>query len=362
MSVLHKVWFVKKNSLIFIFLFYGSFLSAQIPYEYSQSLASAFYSKYQTFRLHSRSLFNRIGELRENLPNNGLWINNEWGLDGNRELDYAIKSQGLYNNLSFGMDTFFILPDAQLYFGGGFDFIVQTAKADLFGLKGENYGLGVYVTYYRDTQFFVDVSAQYFYTSRNIVFKNSALENLVYGGDESNFYLGINIGQRFGTFFSLFPHFFFLEPSLMLETGYLPTQKIHLRNVPYSQMKGFIPFGIKGSLAFGREWNGQYNGALKGGISLEYDQKINGKITIKDTPNPDLSLRERDDFRIGMFLEADFILNHNLRFFFRSNHTFLGKLNTLYAMTLGMRFGFGVLDQHRLHKKETIDWKNEKWQ
>lgn len=330
----------------------------EIPYTSAQSLASVFYSQFNFFRLHSRSLFARNGELRDNTLNNGVWVNEEFGFLKNRELDYALEARDIYNHFSFGIDT--LMPKTDLYLGGSVEIVAGKTQSHLYGGDKGSYALGVYGSYIHPSRFFVDVNMKYFYSTQNMVFKNSSLSDFVYGEGSSNFYIGINIGQRLNTSFSPFlPSFFFLEPTLSLESGYLPSQSFGLRDGVSGNMNGFAPLGIKANLAFGREWNEQYKGSLKGGVSLEYDHKINGKISLNDGVSSPIYLKERQDFRVGFFVEADFILNSNFRFFLRSNSTFLGKLNTLYAMNVGMRFSFGKITQHKLHSKDNINWNQE---
>ncbi|WP_158654387.1 autotransporter outer membrane beta-barrel domain-containing protein [Helicobacter pametensis] len=341
----------------------GCVLHAEIPYWSAQSLASVFYSQFDAFHLHSRSLFARSGALRSNTLNNSVWFNEEFGFLKHRALDYALEDQGFYNNLSFGADTFVALPKAQLYIGGVLDIIAGTSSSPLYkGDKG-SYGVGAYLTYFHHSRFFIDLYLKFFYATQTVVFANSPLQDSVWGLGAGNFALGINIGQRFDTSFSPFlPSFFFLEPSVSVESGYLPSQKFTLRNQITGEMQGFIPLGIKANLAFGYEWNRAFRGSLKGGVSLEYDPKINGVIRIEDGISSSLRLPERYDFRVGLFMEGDFILNQSFRFFVRSKSTFSGKLNTIYAMNLGMRFSFGKVSKHGLHSKQTIDWNEERRQ
>ncbi|MCE3046738.1 autotransporter outer membrane beta-barrel domain-containing protein [Helicobacter kayseriensis] len=340
------------------------FLQAEMPYASIQSLASIFYSHFDSFKIHSRPLFARSGELRVNTLNNGVWVNEEFGFLGHREVGDALKTKDFYNNLSLGVDTSVELPKASLYLGGMVDIVAGTSSSFLYQGSRGNYALGAYLTYFHTSQFFVDVHMKYFYATQNVIFQNSSLSDSVYGGGNSNFYLGVNIGQRLSTSFSPFlPTFYFLEPSVSFETGYLPAEKATLRDGISGEMEGFAPLGVKASLAFGREWNEEFRGSIKGGVALEYDHQINGKIILSDGGISDpIKLDKRNDFRVGFFVEADFILNPHFRFFFRSNSTFSGKINTLYAMNLGMRFSFGKVSQHKLHSQENIDWYQERLQ
>lgn len=337
-------------------------LSAEIPYLFAQSLASIFYSQFDIFQIQSRSLFARSGELRENFLENGIWINEGFGFLQHREREYVAKTNTSYNFLSLGLDTSFNLPQATLYFGGELGFISAPSSSMFFNENKESYALGAYFSYIQQDRFFVDLNTKYFYKRETVFFKEDFFRNFLYDEGNHGLLLGLNIGQRFNPS-PVFPSsFFFLEPSLRIETGYLSMQGFALQNQAKGQMKGFFPLGIKANLAFGREWNLQYKGSFKGGVALEYDRKINGDISLEDGINPLLYLKGEDDFRVGIFMEADFILNQNLRFFMRSHSTFSGKLDVLYAMNLGVRLSFGPLATHGLHYKRSIDWMDESLQ
>lgn len=347
-----------KRSLCF-YLALPCLLSAEIPYLFAQSLASIFYSQFDFFQIHSRPLFARGGELRENFLENGIWINEEFGFFQHREREYVARIDTPYNYLSLGSDTSFVFPQATLYFGGELGVISAVSRSRSFDEKRESYVLGAYFSYIQQNRFFVDLNAKYFYKRQTVFFREDFFRNFLYGDGNLGLYLGVSIGHRFSPLSTLTSNFFFLEPSIMMETGYLSTQGFALADKVKGKMKGFFPFGVKTSLAFGREWNSRYKGSLKGGVALEYDRQINGAISLEDGINPLLYLKGEDDFRVGIFVEADFILNQNLRFFMRSNSTLSGKINVIYAMNLGVRLSFGPLNTHGLHYKKSIDWMDE---
>lgn len=351
-----------RKLLSFVFVFCAS-LGAEFPRSSVQSLASIFYAQFDAYKLHSRSLYARSGELRSNVLQNGLWLNEEFGFLEHRELDYALQSKDFYNNLSLGVDTSFALRRAKLYLGGALDVIAGYSQAGSYSGSRGNYALGVYLSYVHEMQFFFDVNAKYFYAAQNFIFQDPSLSDSVYGKDGSHFYFGVNFGQRFNTSFSPFvKNFFFLEPSIVLETGYLPAQKFILKDGVGGKMKRFYPLGVKFNLAFGREWNASYKGSVKAGLSIEYDRQINGEMSFEDGINPPLLLSKEDDFGVGLFAEADFLLNEKLRFFFRAKTSLAQKISIPYAMNLGIRFSFGQVLQHGLHSKKSIDWQSENLQ
>lgn len=340
---------------------FASSLNAEIPYLSAQSLASIFYSQFDFFEFHSQSFFARRGELRENPLNNGVWLNEGFGFLNHREGEYVAKVKTSYNYLSLGYDTSFAFSERSLYFGGVLGFINAHSQASLFDGKKEGYALGAYFSYIQQNRFFFDVSMKYFYKTQTIFFKDPFLSDSLYGDGGNGVHFVFDVGHRIGVSPILSGSVFFLEPSMMLEMGYLPKQTFKLQSQIQGIMRGFFPLRIKANLAFGREWNSRYKGSLKGGVALEYDDQVNGAISLRDESSF-LYLEKRDDFRVGLFLEADFILDQNLRFFMRSRSTFLGKINTDYAMNLGVRLSFGPLIMHGLHSKKSIDWTEEKLQ
>lgn len=353
---------MRKRSLCLCFVILPCVLGAEIPYLLAQAISSAFYSQFNIFQIQSRSLFARNGELRERVLENGVWLNEEFGALTHREREYVTQIDTPYNYFALGSDTSFALPQATLYFGGDLAFTTAPSQSTLVDMKKEAYALGGYFSYIHNNRFFFDVHLKYFYKRDSVFFKQDALRNPLYDEGKHNFYLGFDIGQRLRSSRELGLSFFFFEPSFLLATGYLPRQEFTFRNDLMAKMRGFFPLTLKSNLAFGREWNARYKGSLKGGVSLEYDHQINGAISLEEGKDFLIYLKGQSDFRLSLFLEADFILNQNLRFFLRSHRSFSGKVDRSYALALGIRFSFAPFFTHGLHYKKSIDWMDEERQ
>lgn len=338
------------------------FLEAEIPLVSAQSLASIFYSQFDFYRFHSLSFF-RGGPLQKDA--NALWIDEGFGSLQYEESKYLAPTTTLYNHLMLGSDTSFVLNKISLYLGGTLSLVNANSQSQLFQGKKESYALGGYFSYFRQDGLFVNLGVRYFYKTQTLFFKESSLNHSIYGNGGSGVHLGVQVGQRFPIFSIFDVGNFFLEPSMMIQTGYLSGEKFTLRDNLNTQsidgeMRGFFPLTSRLSLAFGKEWDSR--GSLKGGFAMEYDTKINGIITLKEGNDSLIYLKERDDFRLDVFVEVDFKLNERFKFFARSHHLFFGKFGSAFGVNLGVRLGFGALLKHGLHSKKSIDWTDERLQ
>lgn len=349
-----------KKFFLIVMIFF-SYCYAEIAYDSAQTLSSILQSQYNLYKIHSTSLFSRIGTLRNQENNNTLWLNESFGFLSHQSTDDVLKSQESYNDLIMGFDSSFDVRGGKVFLGGGFNAIVSNGKTRLYQSAKESYALSAYLSYLRENCLFVDVYAKYFYTTGEYVFENSPMAQKIQSLNSHNFLLGADVGQRFALGFSMTPSYVFWEPSLQIFTGYLPRQVFYLPNGVSGRMAHRIPFVLDLRVALGAEFNSLYRGDIKGGVSFGYDNRIGGDIVISDGVGLE-EVRARSDMRLGVFVESDFIYNKNLRFFFRSESSFFGKLNIVYKASLGIRFSFGKILQQSLKKSSDLNWQDESLQ
>lgn len=345
----------------FFGLFFLSFCYAEITYDSSQTLSTILQSQYNLYKIHSTSLFSRVGELRGQENNNTLWVNESFGFLSHQSTDDVLKVQESYNDLILGFDTCFDVIGGKVFLGGSFNAIVADERTRLYQNAQESYSTSAYLSYTSQSRLFFDVYAKYFYNAGEYTFTNSPIAQKIQSLNSHNFLLGADVGQRFALMFSMSPNYVFWEPSLQVFTGYLPRQVFYLPNGVSGRMAHQIPFALDARVAFGMEFNSLYQGDIKGGISFGYDNRIGGDIALSDGTDS-LGVMARSDMRMGIFLESDFIYNKNFRFFFRSESSFFGKLNVVYKASLGFRFSFGKIWQQSLKKSNDLNWQDESLQ
>lgn len=342
----------------FLGMVFFCFCYAEIPYDSAQTLSTILQSQYNIYKIHSTSLFSRIGTLRNQENNNTLWLNESFGFLRSQSTDVALKSRESYNDLILGLDSAFDVIGGKVFLGGSFNAIVANEQTRLYQNSQESYATSVYLSYLGENRLFFDVYAKYFYNAAEYTFENSPIAQKIQSLSSHNFLLGADVGQRFALMFSMSPSYIFWEPSLQIYTGYLPREVFYLPDGTSARMAHQIPFALDLRVAFGKEFNSTYQGDIKGGISFGYDNRIGGDIALSDEISSE-EVKARSDMRVGVFLESDFIYNKNLRFFFRSESSFFGKLDIVYKASLGIRFSFGKILQQSLKKANDLNWQDE---
>lgn len=343
------------NAVFFCFCY------AEIPYDSAQTLSTILQSQYNIYKIHSTSLFSRIGTLRNQENNNTVWMNESFGFLRSQSTDVALKSRESYNDLILGLDSAFDVIGGKVFLGGSFNAIVADEQTRLYQNNQESYATSVYLSYFSENHLFFDVYAKYFYNAAEYTFENSPFAQKIQSLSSHNFLLGVDVGQRFALMFSMSPSYIFWEPSLQIYTGYLPREVFYLPDGTSARMAHQIPFALDLRVAFGKEFNSLYRGDIKGGISFGYDNRIGGDIALSQGIDSQ-EVMARSDMRMGLFLESDFIYNKNLRFFFRSESSFFGKLDIVYKASLGIRFSFGKILQQSLKKANDLNWQDESLQ
>lgn len=338
-----------------------SFCYAEITYDSAQTLSTILQSQYSIYKIHSTSLFSRIGTIRNQENNNTAWVNESFGFLRSQSGDDTLRARESYNDLILGLDSAFDVIGGKVFLGGSFNAIVADEQTRLYQNNQESYAASVYLSYLGENRLFFDVYAKYFYNAGEYTFENSPIAQKIQSLNSHNFLLGADVGQRFALMFSMSPSYIFWEPSLQIYTGYLPRQVFYLPDGTSARMAHQIPFALDLRVAFGKEFNSLYRGDIKGGISFGYDNRIGGDIAISDSVSSQ-SVNAKSDMRLGLFLESDFIYNKNFRFFFRSESTFFGKLDFVYRASLGIRFSFGKVLQQSLKKSTDLNWQDESLQ
>lgn len=338
-----------------------SFCYAEITYDSAQTLSTILQSQYSIYKIHSTSLFSRIGTIRNQENNNTAWVNESFGFLRSQSGDDTLRARESYNDFILGLDSAFDVIGGKVFLGGSFNAIVADEQTRLYQNNQESYATSVYLSYLGENRLFFDVYAKYFYNAGEYTFENSPIAQKIQNLNSHNFLLGADVGQRFALMFSMSPSYIFWEPSLQIYTGYLPRQVFYLPDGTSARMAHQIPFALDLRVAFGKEFNSLYRGDIKGGISFGYDNRIGGDIAISDSVSSQ-SVGAKSDMRLGLFLESDFIYNKNFRFFFRSESSFFGKLDFVYRASLGIRFSFGKVLQQSLKKSTDLNWQDESLQ
>lgn len=340
---------------LFYFLFFSFFAFAQTHQDSYNALTTLLRSNYLIYKAHTLTSFSRLGELREQELDNTAWISENFGFLQLNASNGNNKNSQSYNDLLLGLDTSISVGKSRFFMGGYLDIITDDSQSD--GIDGslQSYGLGAYFGYMNAHRLYASLNLQYYYLASDYRLNGMQVDKM----DTHNFYLGAEVGQRFALIYSLDPSYIFWEPSLSFHTGYLPRSVNSFPNGLSGRIAHLVPFALDARVAFGKEFNSIYRGDIKGGVSIGYDNRLGGDILLNDLGEL-VQRNNKSDWRVGLFLESDFILNQYLRFFFRSESTFLGDFNVIYQASLGIRFYFGkVATQSLKVSPNNTYWQNE---
>lgn len=340
------------------FLILSQFLLGQANQDSYNLLTTLLRSNYLIYKAHTLTSFSRLGELREQELDNTAWISENFGFLRLKSGNGNNKNTQSYNDLLLGLDTSVSIAKSRFFVGGYVDIITDDSRS--YGIAGslQSYGIGAYLGYMNNHRFYLNVNFQYYYLASDYRFNGLQVDKM----DTHNFYMGAEVGQRFALIYSIEPSYIFWEPSLSLHTGYLPRSVNSLPNGLNGRIAHLAPFALDARVAFGKEFNSIYRGDIKGGVSIGYDNRLGGDILLNDSGTL-IERNNKSDWRFGLFLESDFILNQYLRFFFRSESTFLGDFNITYEASLGLRFYFGKVARESLKVKSgNTYWQNENLQ
>ena len=349
------------------------------PNQTAKTLFNILSTPYRIFRLHADNLNHRIEDLLYPPTKFGTWAKMYGGgIYQRNDFDKKSGMQDLFFAFQGGFDYGETIGDMRYFFGGSLDYL-QTSGNDA-GYNGNvsSFGFGAYGGYIQDDELFSDAKLKYIFSA----FSN----NLYQARDKVNFYGSIFLANfRIG--YSFYPYKNARSKTIQTckndgkqlfcrndrSKGYVKDPTLHIQ--PYVSITPGVISGHSlnfidkvsnynvlgkldlsptliasvGVMGIKRYEFDTYNVQAKTFLSYSYDINLGGKITLVDDANLPLFNRHKDgDHRITLGLASDVLFfNDSLKIYGEFKTEILGRLNTYWIFSGGVRYKFGQPSSRR---------------
>lgn len=310
--------------------------------------SSAMGLNYTFYLQNLNSLNKRMGELRGNNAQNGVWAR-MYGGEMKNTMEY-IPVDVSYFNIQGGYDYAFDFENARNYLGASINYghaFSETADVQgqfsVLGYKGntDTIELAVYNSYIQDEGWFSDSIAKLSYITSKFDVKNISSSSNI-----DNF--AFSLGEEFGYRFRLGEQKeWFIDPQAEFVLGYFNATDFTQNQAGQTllgKLDGLATFRSRIGSDFGytlKKDKNQYD--FRVGLSYEYDvasadshfeiQKLKFSKTLKDTIT--------SDGRVVLNLGTNMDFGNGVKAYFDFESSFAGKITTTYQLNAGVRYGFG---------------------
>ena len=343
------------------------------PNQTAKTLFNVLSTPYKIFRLHADNINHRIEDLLYPPTKFGAWAKMYGGgIYQRNDFDRKDSTADWFFAFQGGFDYGETSGDTRYFFGGSLDYL-QTFGNDA-GYNGNvsSFGFGAYGGYIQDDELFIDAKLKYVFSA----FRN----NLYQAQDSVDFYGSIFLANfRLG--YSFYP--FRNARTKTIQTckksggklfcrngkskGYVKDPRFHIQ--PYVSITPGIISGHSlnfidkvsnynvlgkldlspslitsvGIMGIKRYEYDTYNVQAKTFLSYSYDINLGGKITLIDNANiPLFNLHKNGDHRITLGIGSDVLFfNDSLKVYGEFRTEILGRLNTYWLFSGGVRYKFG---------------------
>lgn len=276
----------------------------------------------------------RMGELRDEVGNGGIWIRNFGGASS-----YLKDNKTKYYELQIGADKISEMDDFNAY--AGIIFTNSVYKLDTKNMlegKVKGIGGGLYSSFIFNNGFYIDMIAKYVdYKNDYTLTLNNGNNKAIYinaNNHSKSVVASVELGNRF------YMNNYYLEPSVELISGYVSA--ISLENKAEHiklESKSFVPFNTKTMLSFGKQSNEDSRFGFRFGLGAAVDLAKNGDKTIRDL-NVIRQIEGKKDARMLTNASFNYNFTNNLRLMTEFERTFFGDLNVDYSLNMTLRKSF----------------------
>lgn len=230
------------------------------------------------WRADSSDLFRRMGDLRDNQSEHGVWART---YGGKNSFNKNVKFDFDYYAAQVGFDKQHFLENGNLFTGVAFTYLEGDTDSNYGTGETDFANIGVYGTWFNDKGYYTDLIIKYGYTDTEIKYRDA--ESHVYKGDFDN--NGFSAELELGRYIKLDDGYYF-EPSAQLV--YINTEssdytmklngqdgaKVYYDG--YESLVGRVGFNI------GRQ-NGKNSIFLKFNGAYEFKGDVNAEASYKET-------------------------------------------------------------------------------
>lgn len=276
----------------------------------------------------------RMGELRDEVANGGIWMRNYGGAS-----TYLKDNKTKYYELQIGADKISEFDDFSAYAGIIFtNSIYKLDTKNILEGKVKGIGGGLYSSFLFNNGFYIDMIAKYAdYKNDYTLTLNNGNNKAVYikaNNHSKNLVASIELGNRF------YMNDYYLEPSVELISGYVSAIKLENKEEHIKlESKSFIPLNTKTMLSFGKQSNEDSRFGFRFGVGLAADLIKSGDKTIRDL-NVIRQIEGKKDARMLTNASFNYYFTNNLRLMTEFERTFFGDLNVDYSFNMTLRKSF----------------------
>ncbi|MBZ8004860.1 autotransporter outer membrane beta-barrel domain-containing protein [Campylobacter sp. RM9332] len=276
----------------------------------------------------------RMGELRDEVANGGIWIRNFGGASS-----YLKDNKTKYYELQIGADKISEMDDFNAYAGIIFtNSIYKLDTKNMLEGKVKGIGGGLYSSFIFNNGFYIDMIAKYVdYKNDYTLTLNNGNNKAIYinaNNHSKSVVASVELGNRF------YMNNYYLEPSVELISGYVSA--ISLENKAEHiklESKSFVPFNTKTMLSFGKQSSEDSRFGFRFGVGIAADLAKNGDKTIRDL-NVIRQIEGKKDTRMLTNASFNYNFTNNLRLMTEFERTFFGDLNVDYSLNMTLRKSF----------------------
>lgn len=276
----------------------------------------------------------RMGELRDEVANGGVWMRNYGGAS-----TYLKDNKTKYYELQIGADKISEFDDFRAYAGIIFtNSIYKLDTKNILEGKVKGIGGGLYSSFLFNNGFYIDMIAKYVdYKNDYTLTLNNGNNKAIYinaNNHSKNLLASIELGNRF------YMNDYYLEPSVELISGYVSAIKLENKEEHIKlESKSFIPLNTKTMLSFGKQSSEDSRFGFRFGVGLAADLIKSGDKTIRDL-NVIRQIEGKKDARMLTNASFNYYFTNNLRLMTEFERTFFGDLNVDYSFNMTLRKSF----------------------
>lgn len=285
------------------------------------SLNQVFFS----YVLEWNNLHKRMGELRDNPYDSGVWTRFYGG--GSSYLD---ASKTKFYEMQVGVDKKLDSNGYSVYTGLVLNSSVYNLSGSLDGsVKG--YGGGVYGSFIFDNGFYFDSILKYIHYKNNfdLIVANDNNDKIKANNNSKAIIASAEVGYR--AWFDKF----YLEPQFELISGYVGEQNLNHDKIKLKS-SSFVPLNLKTAVFSGYISD---DFSLRGGIGMAVDISKNADKTISDD-FISKAVEGKKDKRMFSNFGTGFNLGDNSRLSVEFERTFFGDLDIDYSLNAVYRYSF----------------------
>lgn len=320
--------------------------------DYSSSTIASIHSNFSLLSSNLNSLNKRMGDLRNNFYNQGVWARTFFG-SLNLDFDTATTEKNTYWTIQAGYDYAFALENANNYLGFALSYINSQTTQDLYSLQfAENVSNSVssqgvefalYNAYIADNGLYTDSILKVSYLSSELELFN---QNNSYKLDNYAFTLSQEIGYAIKLGDS---NEWIITPQFEIAYSYLTatdftqtlqsghTMKVHQDSI--SLLRNRVGF----------DWRYDFSHLSKDilaslylGTYYMYDVISGGDINLQTLNDSQNFKTLKSDGRMVLNVGTNINLYEHTSLYFDFEKSFFGKqIQTDYQVNLGVRYSFG---------------------